>query len=94
MARLQGALAAYGLGAALIVAATLLSILLHDALAASGPALLFVPAVLVAAMFGGLVPGLAATAVALPLVWYFGTAADAQPPRWRRSSFLPCSGAP
>jgi two-component system sensor kinase FixL len=46
-------------------------LLLQTTIANSGSSLLFAPAILVAAMLGGLTPGLVATAVSLPLVYYF-----------------------
>ena len=67
----QGKLAVYGIAAGLIIAAVVVRLLLETTIANSGSSLLFAPAILVAAMLGGLTPGLVATAVSLPLVYYF-----------------------
>lgn len=74
MPRQQSALMAYALAGALIVAALLVRLALQNTLGSSGSALLFVPAILIGAMIGGLAPGLAATVAALPLVYYFSAA--------------------
>jgi two-component system sensor kinase FixL len=69
--RLRGSVAAYGLAVALIVAAVLLRVALQSTLGTSGSSLLFVPAILVGAMVGGMAPGLVAAGIALPVVYYF-----------------------
>jgi two-component system sensor kinase FixL len=75
MRRLKGTTAGYLLAAGLLAAAVLARLLLLNVIGNSGLPLLFVPAILVAAMLGGLVPGLVVTAVTLPLVHYFMNAA-------------------
>jgi two-component system, LuxR family, sensor kinase FixL len=64
-------LRAYVAAGALILAAVLLRLLLQSTLGFSGSGLLFMPAILVGAMIGGLMPGLVATGVSLPFVYYF-----------------------
>ena len=44
---------------------------IHDLLPSSAVGLLFTPAILAAAMLGGLAPGLFATLIASPVVYYF-----------------------
>jgi two-component system sensor kinase FixL len=68
--RLQGAIAAYGLGAALIVTAILVRLVLQTTVGGAGSGLLFIPAIAVGAMLGGLIPGIVVTAVSLPIVYY------------------------
>ena len=68
----------YGLTGALIAAAALLRLVLQTALGLPNSGMLFVPAILVAALLGGSGPGLAATAVCLPFV-YFGISAEEGP---------------
>lgn len=75
MIRLKGMMAGYLLASGLLAAAVLARLLLADMIGNSGLALLLVPAILVAAMLGGLVPGLIVTAVTLPLVIFFMNAA-------------------
>jgi two-component system sensor kinase FixL len=67
----QDKVAAYGLAAVLIVVAFVVRLFLQTTIANSGSSLLFTPAILVGAMLGGLTPGLLATAVSAPLVYYF-----------------------
>jgi two-component system sensor kinase FixL len=67
----QDKLAVYGIAAGLIIAAVVVRLLLQTTIANSGSSLLFAPAILVAAMLGGLTPGLLATAASLPAVYYF-----------------------
>lgn len=55
----------------LVLAAFVLRYSIHDLLPYSAVGLVFVPAVLVAAIMGGLLPGLFATLVAAPAVYYF-----------------------
>jgi two-component system sensor kinase FixL len=68
---IQGTFAAYMLAAVFIIAAVVLRNALEATLGTSLSALLFVPAILVGATTGGLLPGLAATAVSMPFVYYF-----------------------
>lgn len=63
-------LAAYALAAALVAIASLLRLALGGLLIGGGD-LLFAPAVLVSALVGGLLPGVFASALALPVVLYF-----------------------
>ncbi len=68
---------AYLTAAAMLLAALVLALLLRSLLGDSGSSLLFIPAILVAAMLGGLVPGLVTTAVALAMVaWVLGGSSD------------------
>src|SRR6185312_8500331 len=62
---------AYVAGFVLVCIITLLRYLIRDLLPSSAVGLLFTPAILVAAMLGGLIPGLFATAVGAPAVYYF-----------------------
>jgi two-component system, LuxR family, sensor kinase FixL len=71
MRKFPASLTAYALAALLLMGAVLLRLVLQNTLANSGSSLLFVPAILVGAMLGGFLPGLVATAVAVPLVAYF-----------------------
>ena len=59
----------YGVTGALIAAAALLRVVLQSTLGLHSSGMLFVPAILVAALMGGTVPGLVATAVCLPLIF-------------------------
>jgi two-component system sensor kinase FixL len=61
----------YLVALALVAVALLLRLVLGDVLVGSS-GLLFTPAILIAAIFGGLLPGLFAIALALPAVLYFG----------------------
>jgi two-component system sensor kinase FixL len=69
--RLQGTLVPYVISAIAILAAFLLRLSLDNALADAVVGLMFVPAILIAAMFGGMIPGLIALAATLPFVIYF-----------------------
>lgn len=69
---------AYGVAAALVAAAFLLRISLTNVLMGTS-GLLFTPAILVSALAGGLWPGLFATALALPAVFYFSGQAHVSP---------------
>ena len=71
MASLQGQRNAYALTGALIVAAFLARLGIDEVLPNSAVGLLFAPAILVGAFLGGLVPGLLATGISLPLVLFF-----------------------
>lgn len=62
----------YGLAVVLVALAYLLRISLANVLTGTS-GLLFAPAILVPALIGGLVPGLFATALALPAVLFFST---------------------
>jgi len=55
----------------LVCAITFLRYFIRDLLPSSAVGLLFTPAILVAAMMGGLLPGLFATALGAPAVYYF-----------------------
>lgn len=61
----------YGAAVALVAAIFALRLAVHGLLPGSAVGLLFTPAILVAAMLGGLLPGLFATAVSAPLLYYF-----------------------
>jgi two-component system sensor kinase FixL len=69
--RVPASLVAYALAALLLLGAVLLRLVLQGTLENSDSSLLFVPAILVGAMLGGFLPGLAATAISVPLVAYF-----------------------
>jgi two-component system, LuxR family, sensor kinase FixL len=71
LTRLQGTMAAYALAGALIAIAVVLRLILQSTVGASGVAPLFIPAILVGAMVGGLMPGLVSTAACMPFVYYF-----------------------
>ena len=66
---LQSSTTAYVLGAALIGAAEIVRVALQASVGLPNSGLLFVPAILVAAMVGGTLPGLVGTAVCLPLIF-------------------------
>jgi two-component system sensor kinase FixL len=78
VARMQGTFVPYAISAVAILAAFLLRLSLDSVLADSVVGLLFVPAILVAAMFGGLIPGLVALVATLPFVTFF-VASEAEP---------------
>jgi len=61
----------YAAAVALVAAIFALRLAVHGLLPGSAVGLLFTPAILAAAMLGGLLPGLFATAIATPLVYYF-----------------------
>ncbi|MHB1103339.1 MAG: PAS domain S-box protein [Devosia sp.] len=61
----------YGVAGLALVAAFLLRLGLNDVLMNSIVGMLFTPAILIAAMLGGLGPGLIVTAISLPFVYYF-----------------------
>lgn len=67
----QRKLVPYGVAGLAILAAFLLRLGLNDIVLNSVVGLLFTPAILIAAMLGGLVPGIVITAVCLPFVYYF-----------------------
>ena len=71
MGNVQRKLVPYGVAGLAIAAAFLLRLGLNDVLLNSVVGLLFTPAILIAAMLGGLVPGLIVTVVCLPFVHYF-----------------------
>jgi len=71
VAKVRGKLIPYGVAGLAILAAFLLRLGLNDLLLNSVVGLLFTPAILIAAMLGGLVPGLVVTAFSLPFVYYF-----------------------
>lgn len=62
---------ALALGACALGAGFALRLLLNDLLGASGAGLLFMPAILVAVVIGGWIPGMIITLVCLPLTWMF-----------------------
>lgn len=64
---------AYLAAATLLVVAVLFRLVTQQTLAMSGTSVLFVPAILVGAMLGGVLPGLAATIVAVVLLGYFAS---------------------
>ncbi|MEQ1769529.1 MAG: PAS domain S-box protein [Devosia sp.] len=63
--------AAYAAGAVLIALTFTVRYLIHDAVPASAVGLLFTPSILAAALVGGLWPGVVATVVAAPILYYF-----------------------
>jgi len=67
----QRKLVPYGVAGLAILAAFLLRLGLNDILVNSVVGLLFTPAILIAAMLGGLVPGMVVTAASVPFVYYF-----------------------
>lgn len=67
----QSQLIPYGLAAVAALAALMLRIALDTVLDEAVVGLLFTPAILIAAMLGGLTPGIVATVVCLPMVYYF-----------------------
>jgi two-component system, LuxR family, sensor kinase FixL len=69
--RLNGTWMAYILAATLLLLAVILRLFLQSTFGTSSSALLFAPAILVAAMLGGLTPGMVLTATATPAVYYF-----------------------
>ena len=71
MTRVQSQFVPYGLAAVAVLAAVMLRLVLDDILDEAVVGLLFAPAILIAAMLGGLTPGIIATAVCLPAVFYF-----------------------
>ena len=71
MRNLRGKLIPFGVAGLAIIAAFLLRLGLNDVLRDSVVGLLFTPAILMAAMLGGLAPGLIITAVCLPFVYFF-----------------------
>lgn len=71
MTEVQRKLVPYGVAGLAILAAFLLRLGLNDILFNSVVGLLFTPAILIAAMLGGLIPGAIVTAVSLPFVFYF-----------------------
>jgi two-component system sensor kinase FixL len=68
-------LRSYAAAGALILAAVLVRLVLQTTLGFSGSGLLFTPAILVGAMMGGLAPGLAATVVSLPFLYFLSIGA-------------------
>ncbi|WP_291393789.1 PAS domain-containing sensor histidine kinase, partial [Devosia sp.] len=62
----------------LVLAAFLLRFFIHGFLAGSAVGLVFVPAVLVASIMGGLLPGVFATLTAMPAIYYFLAARSEQ----------------
>src|SRR5690606_11020965 len=64
-------LAAYVLAALLLTIGIVVRLAIQDVSGATGAPLLFVPAILVGAILGGVVPGLIVTAAATPVVYYF-----------------------
>lgn len=71
MASLQGRWNAYALAGAMIIVAFLVRLGIDEVLPNSAVGLLFAPAILVGASLGGLLPGLLATGISLPLVLFF-----------------------
>ena len=71
MISLQGKWNAYALAGAMIAVALLVRLSIDELLPNSAVGLLFAPAILVGAFLGGLVPGLLATGLSLPLVLFF-----------------------
>jgi two-component system, LuxR family, sensor kinase FixL len=69
--RVQSQLVPYGLAGVAVLAAVMLRLALDNVLDDAVVGLLFAPAILIAAMLGGLTPGIIATAVCLPVVYYF-----------------------
>ncbi len=69
----------YLVAAALLVMAFLVRFALNDVAPGRSAGLLFTPAILAAAMLGGLVPGLVATVLAMPLVYLFLEATERGP---------------
>ena len=62
----------------LVLAAFLLRFFIHGFLAGSAVGLVFVPAVLVGSIMGGLLPGVLATTTAMPAIYYFLAARSEQ----------------
>ncbi len=71
MTEVQRRLIPYGVAGLAILAAFLLRLGLNDVLYNSVVGLIFTPAILIAAMLGGLVPALVMTLVSSPLVFFF-----------------------
>jgi two-component system sensor kinase FixL len=71
MTRARELYGGYIAGAVLIAATVALRLLLQGVLGNSGSALMFAPSIMASAMLGGFWPGLAATGVATPFVYYF-----------------------
>jgi two-component system sensor kinase FixL len=71
MARLQGQLTAYVVAGAVLAVSFIFRLVLHTVLPGSAVGLVFTPAILLAAIIGGMLPGLVAAAVATPMVYYF-----------------------
>lgn len=71
MTPIQGALVPYAISGLAIVAAFLLRLSLDNLLADAVVGLMFVPAILLAAMLGGIIPGLVTLVATLPFVSYF-----------------------
>lgn len=86
----------YGLAILLVATAYVLRALLTDTLAGTS-GLLFAPAILVSALAGGLLPGLFATVISLPAVFFFfgqgGMSSDAGPLTVTSLLFLSVGGA-
>jgi two-component system, LuxR family, sensor kinase FixL len=74
--KVQSQIVPYVFAGVAVLAAALLRLALHDVLENSVAGLLFAPAILIAAMLGGLLPGVLATTVCLPLVYYFVAGQD------------------
>ena len=62
---------ALAIAACALAAGFAFRLLLNDLLGASAAGLLFMPAILAAVVFGGMVPGLVTTLASLPLAWVF-----------------------
>ena len=71
MTEVQRRLIPYGVAGLAVLAAFLLRLGLNDILLNSVVGLMFTPAILIAAMLGGLLPALIITLVSLPLVYFF-----------------------
>jgi two-component system sensor kinase FixL len=69
--RAQGFYAGYLAGAVLIAATVMIRFAMQGILGNSGSALMFAPAIMVAAMLGGFWPGFWSTAAAAPFVYHF-----------------------
>jgi two-component system sensor kinase FixL len=93
MLNLRGPNSAYWVAGAMIAATFVLRYAVEHVVPQSAVGLLFTPAILVAAMIGGLVPGVAATLVCIPLVYYFLAGRDVSEGMWFNMALFAVVGA-